>query len=370
MTCRPGRRFLLLHALAPGRPGPADPGTPALPGAGECPPIRGSVPRDHRHPVRACGRPVSPKTTTGLDGNKKVSRIKRGLAVDVLGLVIGVVVPPASAHARPSRKPSTSTPARHSRPENCTNSAICPPRKRPSTSPEAASHASSGKASSPNPDEASTRNGLNVHSEHQAGANWDSAGYGTTAAYDPCAEEASALAASRPYRGHASAGSGGPLWDGARSGAGRSGVGNWREGFQGDVEDEACVVGAALQPPGAHRGDVVGDLFDRALDAGGAGVGRGWLQVSVEVGGFADELVRAANSTRIRPGCGSSVSQQTAVAGSSQPSPSPSFVPMAAHYPSGGVRHDRLSGTSRSTATGWVVGSMISCALVSVGTPE
>ncbi|WP_329541566.1 transposase [Streptomyces sp. NBC_01358] len=39
-----------------------------------------------------------PKTTTGLDANKKVSGRKRGLAVDVPGLVIGVVVIAASAH--------------------------------------------------------------------------------------------------------------------------------------------------------------------------------------------------------------------------------------------------------------------------------
>lgn len=39
-----------------------------------------------------------PKTTTGLDANKKVSGRKRGLAVDVLGLVIGVVVLAASVH--------------------------------------------------------------------------------------------------------------------------------------------------------------------------------------------------------------------------------------------------------------------------------
>jgi transposase len=39
-----------------------------------------------------------PKTTTGLDANKKVSGRKRGLAVDVLGLIICVVVPAASAH--------------------------------------------------------------------------------------------------------------------------------------------------------------------------------------------------------------------------------------------------------------------------------
>ncbi|WP_406511051.1 IS5 family transposase [Streptomyces sp. NBC_00161] len=39
-----------------------------------------------------------PRTTTGLDANKKVSGRKRGLAVDVLGLIIGVVVMAASAH--------------------------------------------------------------------------------------------------------------------------------------------------------------------------------------------------------------------------------------------------------------------------------
>ncbi|AUY53777.1 IS5 family transposase [Streptomyces sp. CB01881] len=39
-----------------------------------------------------------PKTTTGPDANKKVSGHKRGLAVDVMGLIIGVVVPAASAH--------------------------------------------------------------------------------------------------------------------------------------------------------------------------------------------------------------------------------------------------------------------------------
>lgn len=39
-----------------------------------------------------------PKETTGLDANKKTPGRKRGLAVDVLGLVIGVVVLAASAH--------------------------------------------------------------------------------------------------------------------------------------------------------------------------------------------------------------------------------------------------------------------------------
>lgn len=39
-----------------------------------------------------------PKETTGLDANKKTPGRKRGLAVDVLGLVIGVVILAASAH--------------------------------------------------------------------------------------------------------------------------------------------------------------------------------------------------------------------------------------------------------------------------------
>lgn len=39
-----------------------------------------------------------PKTTTGLDANKKTPGRKRGPAVDVLGLIIGVVVMAAGAH--------------------------------------------------------------------------------------------------------------------------------------------------------------------------------------------------------------------------------------------------------------------------------
>jgi transposase len=39
-----------------------------------------------------------PKTTTGLDANKKTPGRKRGLAVDVLGLIIGVVVLAGSDH--------------------------------------------------------------------------------------------------------------------------------------------------------------------------------------------------------------------------------------------------------------------------------
>ncbi|WTH12120.1 transposase [Streptomyces sp. NBC_01578] len=39
-----------------------------------------------------------PKTTTGLDSNKRTPGRKRGLAVDVLGLIIGVVVLAASPH--------------------------------------------------------------------------------------------------------------------------------------------------------------------------------------------------------------------------------------------------------------------------------
>ncbi|MET8630030.1 hypothetical protein ABZW30_40985, partial [Kitasatospora sp. NPDC004669] len=49
------------------------------------------------------------------------------------------------------------------RARECTNSSACPPTRRPSTSPAAASDASPAKASSANPDEAATRNGLNVH---------------------------------------------------------------------------------------------------------------------------------------------------------------------------------------------------------------
>jgi hypothetical protein len=39
-----------------------------------------------------------PKETTGLDAHKKTPGRKRGLAVDVLSLIIGVVVLAASAH--------------------------------------------------------------------------------------------------------------------------------------------------------------------------------------------------------------------------------------------------------------------------------
>ncbi|OAH10215.1 transposase DDE domain protein [Streptomyces jeddahensis] len=39
-----------------------------------------------------------PKSTTGLDANKRTPGRKRGLAVDVMGLIIGVVVLAASAH--------------------------------------------------------------------------------------------------------------------------------------------------------------------------------------------------------------------------------------------------------------------------------
>jgi hypothetical protein len=38
------------------------------------------------------------KRTTGLDVNKKTPDRKRGLAVDVLGLIIGVVILAASVH--------------------------------------------------------------------------------------------------------------------------------------------------------------------------------------------------------------------------------------------------------------------------------
>lgn len=44
-----------------------------------------------------------PKETTGLDVNKKTPGRKRGLAVDVLGLIIGVVILAASAHDNEGR---------------------------------------------------------------------------------------------------------------------------------------------------------------------------------------------------------------------------------------------------------------------------
>ncbi|MER7181272.1 hypothetical protein ABT404_17625 [Streptomyces hyaluromycini] len=51
-----------------------------------------------------------PRTTTGLDANKKLSGRKRGLAVDVLGLIVGVVVLAASAHTTPPAPPCSTRP--------------------------------------------------------------------------------------------------------------------------------------------------------------------------------------------------------------------------------------------------------------------
>lgn len=45
-----------------------------------------------------------PKETTGLDANKKTPGRKRGLAVDVLGLIIGVVI---LARARTTTRPAS-----------------------------------------------------------------------------------------------------------------------------------------------------------------------------------------------------------------------------------------------------------------------
>lgn len=53
-------------------------------------------------------------------------------------------------------------------------------------------------------------------------------------------------------------------------------------------KDEAGDVGAALQPPRAHRGDAVSGPFDRALMLAGHGWGEGRQQVS-----GASQLVRA-----------------------------------------------------------------------------
>ncbi|MCX4791405.1 hypothetical protein OG369_36380 [Streptomyces sp. NBC_01221] len=93
--------------------------------------------------------------------------------LDIARKVIAEAAPAATEPDPPQTETSTAYQAivnafnqhaaRCSGPVNCTNSSTCPPTRHPSTSPEAASHASSAKASSPNPDEAATRNGLNVH---------------------------------------------------------------------------------------------------------------------------------------------------------------------------------------------------------------
>lgn len=70
-----------------------------------------------------------------------------------------------TAFTGPSRTPSTSTPTRSSD-LSCTNSSACPSTRRRSMSPVLTSDTSSVKASPPSPDEATTRNGLNFHSEH------------------------------------------------------------------------------------------------------------------------------------------------------------------------------------------------------------
>ncbi|ATZ29285.1 hypothetical protein SLAV_37600 [Streptomyces lavendulae subsp. lavendulae] len=60
-----------------------------------------------------------PSSTTGRDPAKKVPGRKRGLAVDVLGLVIAVIVPAANTPTTPRASPywtrSSSTPAALSR---------------------------------------------------------------------------------------------------------------------------------------------------------------------------------------------------------------------------------------------------------------
>ena len=51
-----------------------------------------------------------PKATTGLDANKRTSGRKRGLAVDVLGLIIGVVVLAARPTTAPPAEPCSTRP--------------------------------------------------------------------------------------------------------------------------------------------------------------------------------------------------------------------------------------------------------------------
>jgi hypothetical protein len=68
---------------------------------------RASRARLPRSPVISNSAISFPKATTGLDVNKRTPGRKRGLAVDVLGLIIGVVVLAASAHEdRASGRPT------------------------------------------------------------------------------------------------------------------------------------------------------------------------------------------------------------------------------------------------------------------------
>src|SRR3954468_10194780 len=71
--------------------------TPALPGPRTRPTIRGPDPGGAGHPECPRGRRV-PVSTSGHDPAKRVHGRKRGLAVDVLGLVIAVVELAANAH--------------------------------------------------------------------------------------------------------------------------------------------------------------------------------------------------------------------------------------------------------------------------------
>ncbi|MGV9659321.1 hypothetical protein ACWDR5_20460 [Streptomyces koyangensis] len=60
------------------------------------------------------------KKTTGLDTNKKTPGRKRGLAVDLMGLIIGVVILAASAGAASAQPPQaavTSPRSWHARPQ-------------------------------------------------------------------------------------------------------------------------------------------------------------------------------------------------------------------------------------------------------------
>ena len=51
-----------------------------------------------------------PKATTGLDANKRTPGRKQGLAVDVLGLIIGVVVLAARPTTTPPAEPCSTRP--------------------------------------------------------------------------------------------------------------------------------------------------------------------------------------------------------------------------------------------------------------------
>jgi hypothetical protein len=113
----------------------------------------------------------------------------------------------------------------------------------------------------------------------------------------------------------------------------------WDEGVQPDVEHEGRFVGAAGQPPCTDSGDIVVDVVGRRSCTGRwSGMDRSSLAASPRRSTRSCRPVwwgqswASASSTRNKPGCGSSVSQATAVACRSQRSPLRKPAAMATLY--------------------------------------